>query len=280
MTRPSLLRLLGVCIVAYVVLTLGGDYVKKRWDQRTGGRREVEETKVNSSVPEGAIKRLVVLGESMVQGGRWLTKTEDRWPDVLWRLLETAQEAPIAYHNAGVGASVISPQSPGYAASTKPSAAERLDTEVIASNPDLVVIAYGLNDMRAGMPVETFRAEMVDIIRRLRRAGDPLIVIANVYHMSAYDQYPPFDRGSLEATKQYNQMLRELCAEMRCVYADVWAAEAQKDYVVDRDTVHANKIGNMLIAHKVFEAIVHALPDIAPDVRERDARTEKNARVQ
>ena len=210
----------------------------------------------------------------MVEGGGWLAKQEERWADILWRLLETAQEQPLSYHNAGLGASVISPRSPGYSASAKPSASERLEEEVIAHDSDIVVIAYGLNDSRAGMPVEDFRIEMKEIISRLRRTVNPLVVIVNVYHVTAYHYYPPFDRGSLEATKQYNQMLKDLSEEMACVYADVWSAQGQKDYVVHRDTVHANKIGNMLIAHKVFEAIVHAASGIAMNVQKRDATTE------
>ncbi len=62
----------------------------------------------------GPFKSLVVLGESTVEGGGWLSGPEERWADILWRLLEQAQEEAVTYHNAGIGASVISPQSPGY----------------------------------------------------------------------------------------------------------------------------------------------------------------------
>jgi len=224
--------------------------------------------------PTGPFESLVVLGESTVQGGGWLARTEERYPDILWKLLETAQEEPLRYHNAGVGASVISPASPGYEASAKPSAAERLDEEVIARSPDLLVIAYGLNDMRAGMPVRAFRAEMVKLLDRIRAHLHPMIVLVNVYYMTAYHHFPPFDRGSPKATQTYNRMLRRLAVSHRCVYADVWSAEAGCDHAIHADTVHANKIGNMLIAHKVFEAIAHVAPGIAASVNRRDADTE------
>jgi hypothetical protein len=57
-------------------------------------------------------------------------------------------------------------------------------------------------------------------------------------------------------------MLSKLSVEKGCVYADVWSAEGQRDWLVYQDTVHANKAGNMLIAHKVFESIVLAVPGI------------------
>ncbi|MBN1348876.1 SGNH/GDSL hydrolase family protein [candidate division KSB1 bacterium] len=222
----------------------------------------------------GPFRLMVVLGESTVEGGGWLAKTEERWADILHRLLETAQEQPLGYYNAGIGASVISPASPGYDASRKPSASERLQAEVIDKNPDLVIIAYGLNDMRAGMPVEMFRGEMEELIRRIREQLDPLIVITNVYYQPKYSLYPPFDSGSMEAAKTYNRILHDISQQTNCVYADVWRAEGEKAWVVHQDTVHANKIGNMLIAHAVFQATVHAAPGIAKNVRKRDAGTE------
>lgn len=225
-------------------------------------------------MPRGPFASLVVLGESTVQGGGWLRSDDERWADILARLIETAQEQPLRYHNAGVGASVIAPSSPGYEASAKPSAAERLDDEVIAHRPDLLVIAYGLNDMRAGMAPAAFRAEMEALFGCVRAALNPMIVLANVYHVSAYGHYPPFDRGSVEATARYNEVLAEVAAEHDCVYADVYAAEGRCDHVIHPDTVHANKIGNLLIAHKVFEAIVQASPGIATNVHARDAQTD------
>jgi lysophospholipase L1-like esterase len=228
----------------------------------------------NSETKPGPFESMVVLGESTVEGGGWLASTEERYADILHRLIENAQEQPLRYHNAGVGASVIAPSSPGYDASAKPSAAERLDDAVIAHRPDLVVIAYGLNDMRCAMPLVAFRTELEDLIRRIRAKLSPMIVLVSVYHMPTFQYYPPFDKGSLQATIDYNEIIRDVADGGGCVYADVWSAEGMCDHVVHPDTVHANKIGNMLIAHKIFEAIAHAAPGIAKNVMARDARTQ------
>jgi len=222
----------------------------------------------------GPFNSLVVLGESTVEGGGWLATSSERWADILWHLIEHAQELPLNYYNAGIGASVISPRSPGYADSRKPSAAERLDSEVIQHRPDLLVIAYGLNDMRAGMDLDLFGSEYLSLLARIRAEIDPLIVIANVYFMPEFQYYAPFDKGSPAATRQYNTLLKKIAAQNDCAYADIWSAQGGCEYVVNPDTVHANKIGNMVIAHKVFEAVVHAAPGIAQKVQERDATTE------
>ena len=89
------------------------------------------------------------------------------------------QAEPIEDVNGGIGASVISPLSPGYEASRKPSAMERYAKDVIGSEPDLFILAYGLNDMRAGMDLDTFIGEMETIIRDVQQSCRPLIVLVN-----------------------------------------------------------------------------------------------------
>jgi lysophospholipase L1-like esterase len=220
--------------------------------------------------PAGPFQRLVVLGESTVQGGGWVASPAERYADVLWRLLETAQEQPLEYHNAGIGGSVISPDSPHYDASGKPSAAERLEAEVLARRPDLVLIAYGLNDMRAGNPVAHFRRDLEAVLDRIDAALDATIVLVNVYYMPYFDHFAPFDQGSVAATRAYNDMLREVAAARGLIYADVYRAEADRPYVVNLDGVHANKLGNLLIAHRIFEALVRGCAGLAQNVLRRD----------
>ena len=50
----------------------------------------------------GPFKRLVILGESTVQGGPWLERQEDRYADVLVRLINACQKEPLEYHNKGI----------------------------------------------------------------------------------------------------------------------------------------------------------------------------------
>jgi len=200
-------------------------------------------------------KRLVILGESTVEGGGWLSRKEDRFADVLARLINECQTEPVEYFNKGIGANAISPRSPGYEQSRKPSALERYKADVIDHNPDLFILCYGLNDMRAGMPIEDFRADMSQIISDVQKASSPLIVLTTVYYMTGWKSYPPYDKGSVELTLKYNDCLRQLAAHHDCLVADVWAAEGGADWLIHSDGVHANKVGNLLIAHKIFETI-------------------------
>ena len=57
-------------------------------------------------------QRLVILGESTVEGGPWLHEKEQRYADVLVRQINAVQEKPIEYINKGIGNNSISPRSP------------------------------------------------------------------------------------------------------------------------------------------------------------------------
>jgi len=200
-------------------------------------------------------KRMVILGESTVEGGPWLADPSDRYADVLAKLVEWSQGAPLEYHNKGIGANAISTRSPGYADSRKPSAMERYQQDVIALEPDLFLLCYGLNDMRAAMPVQDFHDDMATILRDVKAASNPVTVLTTVYYMTGWKSYPPYDKGSVELTLAYNDCIRGLAAEFDCIVADVWAAEGGADWLIDPDGVHANRTGNRVIAHRIFEAL-------------------------
>jgi lysophospholipase L1-like esterase len=219
-------------------------------------------------------KRLVVFGESTVAGGRWLRKPNQRFADVLFRLINACQSRPVEYFNEGIGASVISPRSPGYKASVKPSAIERYQESVIEREPDLFVFCHGLNDMRCGTSLDVFMEEMETIIRDVRSVCDPVIVLATVYHMTAFDRYAPFNFGSVEITRQYNSAIADLAVKYDCLLADVWAAEGMADHVIHQDGVHANAVGNLLIAHKVFEVIAQNCSGISAHIHDLDSTSD------
>jgi len=212
-------------------------------------------------------ERLVVIGESHVAGAG-VKEERDRWVNIVADLLCEFQGKPVKLYNRGIGANVISPRSPGYERSAKPSALERYWEDVIALKPDLFILSYGLNDMRAGMQPEDFREDMQKIISDVKKACNPIIVLTTVYHMSAYDLYPPYNVGSREATEVYNMVIRQLAKKNGCLLADIYDAEGCADWAIHPDTVHANKLGHRLIAHRVFEVIAKNCSGVAAKVTE------------
>ena len=223
-------------------------------------------------------RRMVVMGESTVEGGGWLADPSERWCDVVARLVNDVQGSPMEYINKGIGANAISPRSPGYEMSAKPSAMERYRDDVIAQEPDLFLLCYGLNDMRAAMPIHDFIGDMRTIIRDTRDACAPLIVLTTVYYMTGWKSWAPFDVGSAELTERYNDAIRQLADEEGCIVADAWNAEGGSecgaDWLMNPDGVHANRVGNLLIGHRVFEAIANHCSCLSNATYDRDLPTQ------
>src|SRR5215471_6471417 len=83
----------------------------------------------------------VALGESTTAGGS-ATSRELTWVSRLADLINESQLEPIRMINSGIGGNVISSRSPTYEQSSKPSAMERYQKQVIDHRPDLVLISY------------------------------------------------------------------------------------------------------------------------------------------
>lgn len=200
-------------------------------------------------------ERMVILGESTVAGGPWVSEPTFRFADLVADLIDTVQNTPFHYVNSGIGANAISERSPGYADSAKPSAMERYRDDVIAHDPDLFMFCYGLNDMRAGMDVDEFIEDARAILTDVKAACDPVVVLTTIYHMTGWKSYPPFDRGTPELSATYNRRIAGLAEETGGLLADVWRAQGEADWLINPDGVHANRVGNLLIAHEVFATL-------------------------
>ena len=136
------------------------------------------------------------------------------------------------------------------------------------------MIAYGLNSMRAGMSPGAFSAEMERMIHQAKEKLSATIVLVGVYHMVGYSFYPPFDKGGPEATASFDAALRELADKHDCIFADVYNAMAGADHLVHEDTVHPNKVGHLIVAHKVFQSIATRCEGITEAVHQRDAMSD------
>lgn len=242
----------GAIPLAFDSAAFGGDKAGK---SSTPGQNLVAGLVKPRDFSKQPFKRLVILGESTVHGGPWLLRDEDRYADVLVRQINACQENPVEYYNRGISANAISPRSPGYGESTKPSALERYKTDVIALQPDLFLLCYGLNDMRAAMPLKDFREDMATIIRDVKQACSPVTVLTTVYYMTSWRSFPPYDKGNAALAMKYNDCIRGLAAEFQCIVADAWSAEGGADWLIHYDGVHANQVGNIVLGNKLFEVL-------------------------
>lgn len=224
---------------------------------------------------------LLTLGESTTAGG-WSSCRERCWAWQLARLINEFQRLPVQLVNMGIGANVISTQSPAYPHSGKPAASERLAAHVLGHRanghpvtPDLLVISYGMNDARGGTPVELFCREMTDLIRRVRERTRPLIVLPGPYCMCDFALGAPhWSHATLEVFHQYNGAIGDLAAGLDCLYVDLLASYGEADWLVHSDGCHANDLGHRLVANKIFEVLASSCSGLARRTRELEKEIE------
>jgi len=204
------------------------------------------------------IKKMLAFGESTTWGYS-VSDISKCWVNRLASVLQEFQTQEIEVINQGIGSNVLTPLCPAYEISAKPCAMERLDGDVLAYRPDLLILAYGLNDSRGGTPVEVFRAEYQKIIDKIRDVYNPLIVVVNVFRMHEYMYKNCMTDGWKESdydvTELFNLALKQFCDKNELILADVYSSQEGVDWFTDEDHAHPNDLGHMIIANKVFEAI-------------------------
>jgi len=199
--------------------------------------------------------RIIGFGDSITLGAK-ATMDEYNWLGVLEHQWRYFFNNPVEVINKGVGDNTISPRTTNYDETTKPSALERTQDDVIHLNPDLILICFGLNDMRLGTPIEVFSEDLEKIIIQIKSAcPEAIIILTNVFHMTGWGRYFPRDRGSIELTKIYNEAIGLIGEKHHIPVADVSGAMAFKDYLINEDGVHANDLGHRIIGNRVFETI-------------------------
>lgn len=209
---------------------------------------------------DAPFQRLVVIGDS-ISYGMCASRPEREWNQVLARLLRQFQDDGPTVFNRGLPAGVISPRCPGYAESTKPSLLERYQEHCIDLGPDLVVIAEGLNDMRSGMPLDEYLADLESITSDIQRQTGALVVIVGIYHQAfgrgANDPavYPTWTRWTQDIAKAYNLAMGLVAERLGAVFVDTQRIMGGADWLLHIDSCHLNDLGHVLVGNGIFEAV-------------------------
>ena len=174
----------------------------------------------------------------------------------------------------GIGANLISTKGPAYLESDRnPAANERLDQHVIEKEPDLLVISYGLNDARGGTPIDLFCDEMRDIIRRVRKQIQPLIVLPGPYYMTDFTAGSErWSHADLDIFYRYNHAIKGGSDTSDCLFVDLLGSYRDADWLVHHDGVHANDLGHRIVANKIFEVLASNCSGLALETKTLEAR--------
>jgi len=200
---------------------------------------------------------IVGFGDSITLGAK-ATEEQYTWLGIVETQLKHFLKRPVKVFNRGVGDNTISRRTTNYAESTKPSALERVEKDVIDLKPHLVFCCFGLNDMRFGTPVTIFREDLEEVLTKIKsKLPKTEIILTNVFHMTGWNRYEPRDKGSLDHTKKYNEAIKSLAEEQHLPLSNVSEAMHYNDFLIHEDGVHGNNLGHRIIGNRVFETVVN-----------------------
>lgn len=143
----------------------------------------------------------------------------------------------------------------------------RMDDDVLAQKPDIVVIWVGVNDVwhksssGTGTDADKFEKFYIAIINKLRDKGIRVILCTPAVIGERTD-FTNMQDGDLN---YYSQIIRNLAQKFKCGLVDLREAfhtyelknnPSNKDMgILTRDRVHLNDAGNQLVAEKMQEAL-------------------------
>lgn len=182
-------------------------------------------------VENGAPITIVAFGSSSTEGTPDIPK-QDIYPAVLQRYLQREVVSPVVLINRGKGGETIAHM------------LARLDRDVIAAKPDLVVWQLGVNDVLVMDGVEAAVADMRIALVRLKAAGIPVVLIdLQVAPMVERDRDTPVMQAAIaEAAKDQQVLHFKRYDVMKSLMA---SREADMSELVTGDGLHMTAFGHL-----------------------------------
>ena len=135
--------------------------------------------------------------------------------------------------SALLGAPVINA---GVSGDTTASALARVDNDVLARDPRLVLVGLGGNDFLGGVPIATTEANLREIVRKVEGAGAMVVLLG-------------FRFPSL--TADYESMYERVAKEEGCLLVPRILRGILNDASMKSDAIHPNARGYALMAERV-----------------------------
>jgi len=189
---------------------------------------------------EGEEARIVLFGDSITAGFAVRRGFDHFW---LSMLKETYPKAAVAMRNQGA------------CGATSFDGLARLDGSVVAHNPDLVTVNFGINDMYSGIRLGEFKGNLIEIVEKIIEGcgsgSSPEILLMSSEPLMT----PKFDRIVLG----YYQVLEDVAEEMGVGFVDVYGAWMRRvgegvplDSLILPGLDHPNESGYKILAEELM----------------------------
>jgi lysophospholipase L1-like esterase len=147
----------------------------------------------------------------------------------------------------------------------------RIEQDVLAHHPTLVLVEFGGNDTIAAperhVGLEEFSENLRQIDRRVRAAGGSTVIVSfppvvNEWHRNSGEAHYTADGGMDRYVQRYRDASRQIAAELGRPFYDLdrtirdAAASSGWEALIERDGVHLTLACNELVARDLVEPII------------------------
>ncbi len=174
-------------------------------------------------------KKIVAFGDSITAWTGWVSMLYG--------------EIGVDVINAGVGGD------------TTADALARIDKDVIAENPDLTIINFGMNDQalftatgKNNTPIDKYEENYRKIIEKIQATGSKIILVA--VHDVCVEKYgktePAYDQKDADGVTyvdRYNEIVKKLAIEYNLGFLDINSKAQDMLVEMSLDGVHLNEVG-------------------------------------
>jgi lysophospholipase L1-like esterase len=139
----------------------------------------------------------------------------------------------------------------------------RYDRDVLAHNPDVVLIALGANDFwRNSRPVSVMGDDLRTMVKEARRRGMQVVVASCFGDRDFWEEVcTEFDASRFELAEQIARMERAICDEYECLYVPNMQIDVKPNRLPPfwDETDHPNRAGNEQVALCLLPALRQAV---------------------
>lgn len=157
------------------------------------------ESPLRSGFETGNYRTIVAFGDSIVEGHN----QPEGWPEMLEKDL-VSRFPGVSIMNAGISGD------------TAGNGLARLERDVLSHDPDLVIVSFGLNDMKNGVPPEGFRRNMSAIIDGGRASGAEVVLLTTTRLQRGTTMVSKFD------PTPFNEIIVQLASQENTHLIDVY----------------------------------------------------------
>lgn len=187
-----------------------------------------------SGFEKGQYRVIVAFGDSIVEG----YGQPEGWPEILGRRLSRKYQ-DVQVVNAGVSGD------------TALDGLHRLRKSVLDKKPDLVLVSFGLNDMKNGRPVDAFAEDLEIIVDRILEYGAEPVLLTTTRLQKSTGMVSPF------RPEPYNEAIRRIASEKAIPMIDIYEeVDGYNTVQYLRDVAHPNAEGYKVLAEIIGKALV------------------------